>query len=359
MSDVAALLRLYNPALVIFPHDTTQTRPGALKLDRGTHTWGDYHPCPVEFFLALVYLEPQPRGFEYTLPWRRKPWTPLPVTPLDELRRAITGATPASTRTWEFDIADIPSQSEDAAWRTYARMVGQPSAAFPPTVYGRAVRVGSDLVLQYWYLYVYNDFGNKHEGDWEMAMVHLDADDHPMRMGVSAHTGGLWLNWDHVKKDNGRPLVYVGRGSHAGYFDYLHGGYDATVTDLTRGLNLPMGGVVIKPLIRLLARIQSRRLIQHLPFVKIWRDHVPAWTDERRAPARDRVDAPLVPDLRVMPEHPAAADDASWWMLFDGTWGSCHARFNGRTGPDSPWKQRPRWDEPLAWLGTCREYTKR
>ena len=31
------------------------------------------------------------------------------------------------------------------------------------------------LALQYWFFYVFNDFNNLHEGDWEMIQLNFDA----------------------------------------------------------------------------------------------------------------------------------------------------------------------------------------
>jgi hypothetical protein len=349
MANWQELLEQYNPALLIFPHDTTQTRPGALRLAKGTRTWGDYHPCSVDFYLSLIHLDVVPPPFD--LFGFFKGWQPLPVTPIDIINREILAVPAGATRGWDFDIARIPSQKEDDAWREYGSMIAGPSPLIQ-TVYGRCVegREGR-LALQYWYLYVYNDFGNKHEGDWEMAVIELNAAQCPVMMGLSRHAGGAKLQWEKVRKENGRPVVYVGRGSHAGYFRYRHGGYDASLTGLSHGFNLPAGLGFLKLVAQLAARIQALRIVQQLPFVKIWRDHVPAWTVDR-APQRDRVSETVVPQLRRM-DDAAQKVDVPPWMRFDGSWGSCHVRVNGRTGPDSPWQQGTRWTDPLGWLEDC------
>ena len=64
----------------------------------------------------------------------------------------------------------------------YARVVTDP--AYP----GR-------LALQYWFFYVFNDFNDKHEGDWEMIQLDFDAADGagahptPVEVGYSQHEG--------------------------------------------------------------------------------------------------------------------------------------------------------------------------
>ncbi len=50
----------------------------------------------------------------------------------------------------------------------------------PVTVYAHVARDEMGRVtLQHWALYFYNDWFNKHEGDWEMVQVMLGADDQP------------------------------------------------------------------------------------------------------------------------------------------------------------------------------------
>ncbi len=43
-----------------------------------------------------------------------------------------------------------------------------------PAVYGRAVVDGEFLVAQYWLYYVYNDWNDRHESDWEMIQLVFD-----------------------------------------------------------------------------------------------------------------------------------------------------------------------------------------
>ena len=46
-------------------------------------------------------------------------------------------------------------------------------------VYGRWYQGSSGIALQYWYLYTYNNFGNNHEGDWEVVTLELAPDGSP------------------------------------------------------------------------------------------------------------------------------------------------------------------------------------
>ncbi len=89
------------------------------------------------------------------------------------------------------------------------------------TVYGRKVvdEYVGNTVLQYWFFYIYNDWQNKHEGDWEMIQINLDKNDKPKYIVYSIHHGGNRLEWDDkmVSKDDKKPehpLIYVTLGGH-------------------------------------------------------------------------------------------------------------------------------------------------
>jgi hypothetical protein len=69
-----------------------------------------------------------------------------------------------------------------------------------PTVYahvaGDSEHPGK-LALQYWFFYTFNDFTNKHEGDWEMAQLDFDASTPeaalkaaPYEVDLAQHAGG-------------------------------------------------------------------------------------------------------------------------------------------------------------------------
>ena len=98
----------------------------------------------------------------------------------------------------------------------YAHVVSDP--AYP----GR-------LALQYWMFYVYNDWNNLHEGDWEMIQLNFDAasaaealHETPVEVGYSQHTGGERAGWGDDKLEivgGSHPVVYPASGSHAGFFD--------------------------------------------------------------------------------------------------------------------------------------------
>jgi hypothetical protein len=114
--------------------------------------------------------------------------------------------------------------------RDYARHAAalHANAAYRNRIHGRARRDSQGrLWLQYWFFYYYNDFqvlfvsGGKHEGDWEMIQIRLDASEKPVEAVFAQHTGAERQDWSFVSKPAGAPdtpLVYVARGSHASYF---------------------------------------------------------------------------------------------------------------------------------------------
>jgi hypothetical protein len=91
------------------------------------------------------------------------------------------------------------------------------AASAEPTVYWHLARQPSTgrIALEYWFLYLYNDFTDRHEADWEGVTVFL-ADGRPIGASYSQHQGRRWAAWGAAPLDRG-PSVYVGRGSHANY----------------------------------------------------------------------------------------------------------------------------------------------
>ena len=93
---------------------------------------------------------------------------------------------------------DFPGNPLEAGcdYEEWARAAG---AGRPPTTYAHvATEVGVDdrLALQYWFFYPFNDYTNKHEGDWEMVQLVFAAadatqaiDQTPLEIGYSQHEG--------------------------------------------------------------------------------------------------------------------------------------------------------------------------
>jgi hypothetical protein len=182
----------------------------------------------------------------------------------------------------------------------YAHVVSEP--AYP----GR-------LALQYWMFYVYNDWNNLHEGDWEMIQLNFDAASAaqalhrtPVEVGYSQHTGGERADWGDDKLEivgGTHPVVYPASGSHAGFFDqalYLGAsGSQGVGCDDTRN-----AGLVVRPAV----------------------ETIPS----------DRATA--------LTEFP--------WIGFKGRWGELQpAFFNGPQGPNL----KRQWTNPIQWSQEWRD----
>lgn len=97
---------------------------------------------------------------------------------------------------------------------------GLPPAG-PPTTYARIADGGR--TIQYWLFYPDNpqDRGivrtGRHEGDWELVQVGLDARRRPVSVLASQHSGAESCPWPAVRRAGTHPIVYAANGSHAGY----------------------------------------------------------------------------------------------------------------------------------------------
>ncbi len=183
------------------------------------------------------------------------------------------------------------------------------SAERPAVVYAHVAtqpdRPGQ-LALQYWTFWYYNDWNNKHEGDWEGISILFDADSAddaldttPVEVGYAQHEGGERADWDAAKltREGDRPVVYSSAGSHASYF----------------GSALYLG------------RSGSEGF------------------------GCDNTDGPsarLDPEVVVLPDDVDDPSSDLAWLAFDGRWGERNGGpFNGPTGP----RDKDRWERPIDW----------
>jgi hypothetical protein len=72
------------------------------------------------------------------------------------------------------------------------------------------------VAIEYWFLYLYNDFYDEHEADWEGVTVVLE-NNTPLGATYSQHQGRKWVPWSALSTTGGHPIAYVARGSHAEY----------------------------------------------------------------------------------------------------------------------------------------------
>lgn len=175
-----------------------------------------------------------------------------------------------------------------------------------PTVHARVMSDPDEpgtLVLQYWFWWVFNDWNDQHEGDWEMIQLLFDADSatqalttSPTSVAFAQHEGVEVAEWDDRKvlKDGDHVAVYPSEGSHAAYFTQSNWfGKSASA-----GFGCDNTGVA---------------------------DGVSAEV--------------LVPQVEML------TDDLPW-LTFGGRWGQQAPSFNnGPTGPNL----KPQWERPVAW----------
>jgi hypothetical protein len=385
------LLNKHNPHVVICPRPDSHTpelsRP--FESDLGLPR-GDYHPHRVELFLKYLERYDAVRPFDVTnimrpetWPWPRIrkwpkfPWNwfrrglPAPIDPDSEpgtegLRNLIATLDIGASAPWEVDHKAIESQDPDQAWRVYRGLLQSlPEEETEPVVYGRCAETADATVLQYWYFYIYNDSGNKHEGDWEMVSIVLDKDRTPQRVGFAGHTGGAQRAWKDLRGPDGnelkdRPYVYVARGSHAAYLDYMPDGHKSVSIEYRKNIT------GFGPVLNVSAAALSRAV-----FFAGVRDFTPGHPDnpiaiEKGIELNPRViPLPERSDLIRPPGTPGwelvdatgqdlRADPEWWWMYLDCRWGSSHSRFFSSIGPEPPWKKE-RWGAPLAWVKGLKE----
>ncbi|HZT85432.1 MAG TPA: hypothetical protein VE984_08445 [Gaiellaceae bacterium] len=123
---------------------------------------------------------------------------------------------------------DFPGNALTSPACSYERWQRRITTRRAATVYAHVASEDGKLGLQYWFFYVYNDFNNKHEGDWELIQLDFDAATpaaalrtHPFEVGYSQHAAGERAEWGAAKLelvDGTHPVVYPAEGSHAGYF---------------------------------------------------------------------------------------------------------------------------------------------
>ena len=159
-------------------------------------------------------------------------WLPVPVE--DSL--ALYGYTWEGT-SWQrdgkpVDRIDFPSG-----------MVPDDFSELPVVGYHRVRAAGKVYWHQFWTWWPYNPKNypptkrgvGEHEGDWEMIQLGCkdEAGEEPVLASYSQHGGGERKHyWDVELSDGkkGQPLVYVGRDSHANYFNTVR-----NVTDSADG----------------------------------------------------------------------------------------------------------------------------
>ena len=325
--DKQGLLEKHNPILILLPRDPSRKRPGALWQGDGR---GDYHPCSAGFFLSQVKLHRQ-----------RRSWQPLkgggveaPTAP--GLLQTKVANSEGQTHVWELNLAGIKSDDPSQAWDTYGNVL---LANAPPNdcvTYARAEAVDDRIYLQYWYLYLYNDAPNTHEGDWETVTIELDAAKEARQVAYAGHEGGARRIWEGVTHKGDRPLVFVARGSHAAYLEHMPVGHKTAHMNFDK--NLP------EPLKTMVATVQG--FLARAFFFAGIRDY----TSSLRLEDYPNQGTEVSPRVLLMPEAAHLDSRDWWWMNLHGRWGSSRARVTEFVAPYPPWTKGEKWLTPLIWL---------
>jgi hypothetical protein len=196
----------------------------------------------------------------------------------------------------------------------YLRWQEHLGAERSPTAYAHVVtdpRHPGKLALQYWFFYVFNDWNNLHEGDWEMIQLVFDAATvekalhrSPTEVGYSQHEGAERAAWDDPKLERvgTHPVVHPADGSHANFYgEALYLGSSAS-----EGVGC----------------------------------------DDTRGPTVD-----VRPAVVTIPSAAAAARSRYPWIAFEGRWGELRpAFFNGPEGPNL----KEQWTHPITWAENWR-----
>ncbi len=256
-----------------------------------------------------------------------------------------------------FMRGSVPGGVAAAAANLYERRMDPGNCVY----YGRVVREGGYVVLQYWFLYAMNDWRttfsgvNDHEADWEAVMVYLaetaGPDEtaetgrglRPAWVAVSAHDGAgddLRRRWDDpdLRIVGDHPVIFVGAGSHSGAF--VKGQYLVTVNPAR-----------LRPVLRGTRRVKAVAF----PWLREGRRHggvgIPfidyaLGNGEEVGPSRTRTWHPV----RI-------SDETPWVGAYHGLWGrDTRDWVGGERAPAGPrydrdGRVRTLWADPLGWAG--------
>ena len=252
----------------------------------------------------------------------------------------------------------VPGDSMAAALITFNKMLSN-NRSFK--YYGRVIQQSGWTVLQYWYFYPFNNWrtgfygANDHEADWEMVNIYChqieDGEFQPAWVGYACHNfsgDNLRRHWDdsELEKVGEHPVVYVGGGSHASYFQ--RGEY------LTQ-LSLPF----FKPFRNSISWLDKR-------FAELFKENR---SDEMAGQPSQVLTIPFVDyalgdGLSIGPgcdetwAQPGVIEPPpDWVMNYRGLWGYyAQDPFSGEDAPAGPRYNRDgtvrrAWFDPLGWAG--------
>ena len=196
---------------------------------------------------------------------------------------------------------------------TYAKWFQKIKGDNPPSTYAHIVNTGDGhIVLQYWFYYIFNNFNDTHESDWEMLQLTFDASSveealqkDPSIVAFAQHAGGETAEWGDPKLTliDGHPHTHSSSGSHADYY----------ADDIYLG----------------------------------WGDQGTGFGCDITTAPSDTVRLKAI----VVPDNPDPAGDFAW-ATFGGRWGQKEPMVYN--GPPSPNVQK-KWADPLEWQDGLRD----
>ncbi|WP_350275020.1 hypothetical protein [Kribbella sp. HUAS MG21] len=196
----------------------------------------------------------------------------------------------------------------------YADWSARINADHPATVYAHVAAdpaFPEQLSLEYWFFYVFNDYNNTHEGDWESIRLVFDAATpeaalatEPTAVGYSQHGGAERARWGDAKLelvDGTHPVVYPAAGSHANKFGrrlYLGRGSEGLGCDDTTDPLPP-----IRPRVAYVP-MRSADYLQEYP----WLAFQGRWGERQRS----FFDGPTGPNMKASWTAPIQDAEATW-----------------------------------------------
>lgn len=231
--------------------------------------------------------------------------------------------------------------------------------------YGRVIRSGGWIALHYLFFYSMNNwrsgfFGvNDHEADWEQVFVVLTESEvgepEPRWVAYASHDfkgDDLRRRWDDplLVREGDHPVIFVGAGSHASYFEqgeYLMGAEP--------GFLLPVKGV-----------LNWLR--------KFWNETLGMGSTEyAQASGRAMLSVPFIDyargdGLSIGPGQEQnwspeiISDEIGWVQNYRGLWGlETHDPLGGERAPAGPKYNRDgtvrqSWYDPIGWAGLDKVY---
>jgi len=322
----------------------------------------EFEEIPAEHTLHMRFVQQPLEALDYQR-WLRDPHRDQFIAPGRLARVPLVFRLADSFFDLSFFVRGrVPGGNAAAAALKYREMENRdPRRVY----YGRVVRSGGWIALQYLFFFAMNNwrtgfFGvNDHEADWEQVFIFLadsrNGEPQPQWVAYASHDfkgDDLRRRWDDplLVREGNHPVIFAGAGSHASYFEqgeYLMSAEPAFLQPLKRGLGwfrkfwnetLRMG-VGSGPQ-------QSDGAMLSVPFIDYARG------DGRCiGPGREETWSPEL-----------ISEEVGWVQKFRGLWGlDTRDPLGGERAPAGPkynrdGSVRQSWYDPVGWAGLDKVY---